>query len=463
MPINFPNSPSDGATHSDGVTQWEYSSANHAWTVTNSSPVSLENATDFDTTVVYLERSGSQNLLNPATGLKYNLTNKTLSITGNVSQTTNYLEIKNSGGTVLNSFNQRGVLTSAGRIYYTGTTPAPNASDTGLLWYNTTDGNLYIWNGTTWTITSGGLDLTSNQTVSGAKTFSTNIFLSSTATLSGQGASKTLVFKPTNSGSTATTALTLSDTEATFAVPVEFSELGTTAKTVVVTTDTDQTISGTKTFGGIVYVDSSIACSSGTDGGEASNDLRLRCNMSADGRYIKIFNNANVINGIVIRAKNKDNLGGLSVEGNTSITGNLTVSGSFTTTSLVAASTVYGQIRSNSGSSAWNVNVNPDSLGNLTFTSTTAGSDASKGITVQNTSTTQTVKIYVRKERSGAELAVSIHKITLPPSTSLFVPATSAPVTTGSVTVSYYGGAENTTFNFGVANSPIRYQFSIAP
>jgi len=463
MPINFPNSPADGATHSDGVTQWEYSASNHAWTVTNSSPVSLENSTDFDTTVVYLERSGGQNLLNPATGLKYNLTNKTLSITGNVSQTNNFIEIKNSGGTVLNSFNQRGVLTSAGRIYYTGITPTPNASDTGLLWYNTTDSNLYVWNGTTWTISSGGVDLTTNQTVAGAKTFSTNIFLSSTATLSGQGVSKSLVFKPTDSGSTATTALTLSTTEATFAVPVEFSALGTTAETVVVTTDTDQTISGTKTFGGIVYVDSSIACSSGTDGGASSNDLRLRCNMSDDGRYIKIFNNSNTLSGITIRAKNKDNLGGLSVEGNTTITGNLSVSGTFTTTALVAASCVYGQIKANSGGGAYNINVNPDSLGNLSFTSVTTGSDAGKGITVQNNSTTQTVKFYSRRERSGAELAVAIHKITLPPSTSLHIPAISAPVASGGATVAYYGGAENTAFNLTVSNSPIRYTFSIAP
>lgn len=463
MPINFPNSPTDGQAYSDGVTQWEYSSALHAWTVTNSSPISLENATDWDTNMVYLERSGGQNLLNPTTGLKYNLTNKTIILTGNVSQTENFFEIKNSGGTVLNSFNQRGVLTAAGRIFYTGVTPTPNASDTGLLWYNTTDGNLYLWNGTTWVITSGGLDLTSNQTVTGAKTFSNNIFLSSTSTLSGQGASKSLVFKPTNSGSTATTALTLTDTSATFAVPLDFSALGSTADDVVVTIDTDQTIAGMKTFGTTVFFDRSIAIDASTDGGASSNDFVMRCNMSTDGRYMKLWNNADTIHGITIRPKNKDNIGELSIEGNTTITGNLTVSGSFIQTGLVAANCVYGQIKANSGGGAYNINVNPDNLGSLTFASTTTGSDASKGITVTNSSTTQTAKFYSRRERSGDTLAVSIHKIVLSPSSSIFLPATSAPSSGSGATVTYYGGQELATFNFGVNNSPIRYTISIAP
>lgn len=462
MPINFPNSPADGASHTDGVTQWQYSASNHAWTVTNSSPVSLDNGTNHDTVMVRLIRSGGQNLLDPAVGLTYNETAKTLGIKGNVSQTDNFLEIKNSAGTVLNSFNQRGVLTVAGRIYYTGTTPTPNASDTGLLWYNTTNSNLYVWNGTTWVITSGGVDLVNNQTIAGAKTFSTNIFLSSTAAINGQGTSKSLVFKPTNSGSTVVTALTLTSADATFAVPVEFSAIGTTAKTVVATLADNQTLAGIKTFSDEVIAHT-VSASTVTDGATSGNNLLLTANMATDGRQIKLYQNANLTNGILIRAKNKDNIGGLSIEGNTAITGNLSVSGTFSATNVAAVTQTFGQIASNSGTQPWNVNINPEPIGTLTFVSTTTGSHTSKGVTVTNSSTTQSAKFYVRRERSGDMTALAIHKVVLQPSTSMFVNATTGPVAGAGVTITYMGGDETKPLVLTFNNNPIRYEFSLAP
>lgn len=465
MPINFPNNPANGATHTDGVIQWVYSSVNKSWTVTNSSNTSLQNSTDFDNTVVVLDRISGQNLLAPGAGFTFDTTLKTLKVVANSTQTANLIELRSSTNTLLNFFNERGVLNNAGRIFFAASQPTANAADTGLLWFNTTDSNMYIWNGLAWVIASGGVTLTDNQTISGAKTFSNNIFLSSTAKLNGQGASKSIEIAPTNASSVPATALTVASTGATFSVPVEFSSIGTTAKTVVATLADNQTISGLKTFTGNLRVDganTSIFVDPSVDGGAASNDLRIRLNLSADGRYIRLFSNADTLNGIAIRPKNKDNIGTLLVDGSTSIVGNLTVSGTVNAGTISAITTTYGSLKSQAGPDSFNVDTAPTPISTLTFDLLVSSPTFNDhGISVTNTSTTSLVSFFCRREIfTGNGYSTHIHKITLNAGQSININGVTGPTTGSNVTI--VGGKINQGFTLTGTNAPIIFTFTLA-
>lgn len=52
MPINFPNSPSDGTTHTVSGTTWTYNSTKTAWDITSTSTASIgiDDLTDVDIT-----------------------------------------------------------------------------------------------------------------------------------------------------------------------------------------------------------------------------------------------------------------------------------------------------------------------------------------------------------------------------------------------------------------------------
>lgn len=467
MAINFPDSPADGATHTDGVIQWVFNATNKSWTVTNSSNISLQNGTDLDNTIVVLDRISGQNLLAPGTGLTFDPSLRSIKIVANGSQTSNLLELRSNVNALLNGFNERGVLINAGRVFFTDVQPTPNINDTGLLWYNTSDSNLYVWKGATgWVIAAGGVTLTDNQTISGAKTFSGNIFLSSTAKISGQGASKTIDLAPTDGSSVAANALSLSSTQATFSVPVEFSAVGTTAKTAVVTIADAQTITSTKTFTNNIRLnggDTSILVDTSTDGGTTSNDLTIRANMSTDGRFLKIWNNANVLKGITIRPKNKDNIGSLTIEGPTTIDGNLAVTGTISGGSVAAVTTVYGQLKSSAGTATENVDTVPPNLSGLTFLKLTGVNPNDSGFRVTNTGTSS-ASFYCRREITSTAYTYVIHKVSLNAGTSVDINSVTGPAAAAGVTITVVGGKiGNQVFTLTGSNLPITYTFTLAP
>ena len=466
MPINFPNNPANGATYTDGIIQWVYSSANKSWTVTNSSNTSLQNSTDYDNTVVVLDRISGQNLLAPGAGFTFDPSIKTLKIVANPTQTTNLVELRSSTNTLLNFFNERGVLNSAGRIFFTSTQPTANAADTGLLWFNTTDSNMYIWNGLAWVIASGGVTLTDNQTISGAKTFSNNIFLSSTAKLNGQGASKSIELAPTNSSSVPATALNVASTGATFSVPLEFSSVGTTAKTVVATLADNQTVTGLKTFAGNIRLngaDTSIFVDPSTDGALGSNDMQLRLNLSTDGRFIKLFSNANTTNGITIRPKNKDNVGSLLIDGPTNIVGNRSVSGTVSAGTISAITTTYGSLKSQGGADSFNIDTAPTPISTLTFSLLVSSPTFNEhGISVTNNSTTSLVSFFCRREIFSVANGYSthIHRITLNAGQTININGVTGPTAGSNVTI--VGGKVSQAFTLTGTNTPIIFTFTLA-
>ena len=121
MPINFPNAPTNGETYVDNGITWQYSSANNSWTMTTFGDPGISNGTDLDNTIVTLNHVGGAGLRNlpvAAAGMKYDPAVRTLSITMTSGQTVNVVELKNNAGTTLNSFNSRGILDKAGKIFH---------------------------------------------------------------------------------------------------------------------------------------------------------------------------------------------------------------------------------------------------------------------------------------------------------------------------------------------------------
>jgi hypothetical protein len=298
------------------------------------------------------------------------------------------------------------------------------------------------------------------------KTFSSNILLSSSATINGQGASKSIVFKPTNSGGTATNALALTSTTATFYGEVDLLSVGSNTKTVLATLDDDQVLAGAKTFTGNIFlsgISANIAGSSSTVGTASGTDLRIRANMATDTRYIKVRANDNTTDGIVLWPKNGSGQGYVSVVGSVQVSENLTVNGSILG-NFTAPSVTFGQLASTAGTGTWNINTNPSSIGTLTFASTTTGAANVRGITVTNSSSTATAKFIIRRERNSTPTCVSIHKITLNPSASVFINATTGPAAGSGVTITYLGGDETASPAFVLTgtNSPVQYTFSLA-
>jgi hypothetical protein len=380
------------------------------------------------------------------------------------------LEFRTSTDTLINAFNQRGVLLNAGRIYYQSSQPTPNAADTGLLWHDTVTGILRIWDGSSWVVSGGGVTTAGNQDITGAKTFTNNIFLSSSAKLNGQGVSKSVVIAPTNAGSTQVDCLTVATTAATFTVPVELSAVGTTAKTVLATIADTQTITGAKTFtnGLKITGTGSIRTTDDTTANAASDNIIIQPNVSASGRSIKLFNNADNTdsNGITIRPKNAANYGSLNINGSTNITGDLFVTGAINTTiGLSAASVSIGSLKSSLGTAAQNVNYAPTPIGNLTFSLGLTGTYTDHSITVTNTSTTKSVSFYWRREQilTGVYTFV-VRKITLGPSGIAVCQSIVGSLGSGSTATAneLVGGYPTTYLLNGATDAPIIMTFTLA-
>lgn len=435
LAINFPNSPADGATYTEGTVQWRYSSANNAWTMITTGSVGIDNGTNHDQEVLFLDRNVSnQNIPTAGVGFTYNPTTRKVVVKGAVSQTNNFIELTDSTDTILNAFNERGILSKAGRIYYQSGTPSVASADTGQLWYNSGINTLNIWNGTSWVSAGGGVDIGSAQLITGAKSFSssTGLTLGSNCALVGE---TNLVFKPTG-----VTKLTLSSTEATFAVPVNFSAVGSDVKDAVVTKADSMTVDGVKTFSGTINAASGILMNSGsgtsrifssaaTTAGAVTNKIIIQPSQSSTGRYIELYSNSNTLDtqGITIRAKNENNQGNLNIVGNTKITGNLEITGtiSVATNAVTFGATSIGSFKSQSGTGTGNLNTAPPPIGPLTFSQTLDTSTWLPTTTVTNNSSS-TVAFYYKREqvKNTGNFTYGITKFTLNGNSSLTVPIT---------------------------------------
>lgn len=369
MPIDFPNSPTNGQTYTDGGVTWTYSSTNKSWTMTTFGDPGVSNGTDLDNTIVTLNHVGGAGLRNlpvAATGMKYDPAVRTFSITMTSGQTANVVELKNNAGTTLNSFNARGILEKAGRIYYSGTAPTVDAADTGQLWCNISSNNaLNVWDGSAWVgvnQTVGAVDTNSNQVLTGTKTFSSSSgngieLAGTTACIAGSGPSKAIVFKPTNASSVAAETCKLTSTAALFAsgIELDFYVLGAHALGVVCSLATAQTITGLKTFTANIQMggsDNKIFANDSTTGNVGLEDLSLCANLATNSRYIKIDGNFKDggSNGITINAKNSDGNGKLTVLGDQSVQGSLSITGSLSATSgIYAQSTVFCSVSGGAG------------------------------------------------------------------------------------------------------------------
>ena len=375
MPIDFPNNPTNGQTFTDGGVTREYSSTNKSWTMTTFGDPGVSNGTDLDNTIVTLNHVGGAGLRNlpvAATGMKYDPAVRTFSITMTSGQTANVVELKNNAGTTLNSFNARGILDKAGRIYYSGTAPTVDAADTGQLWCNTSSNNaLNVWDGAAWVGVNqsvGAVDTNSNQVLTGTKTFSptsgNGIELGGTTScIAGSGASKAIVFKPTNASSVAAETLRLTSTAALFAsgIELDFYVLGSHALGVVCSLATAQTITALKTFTANIQMggsDNKIFANDSTTGNVGSEDLSLCANLATNSRSIKINGNSKAggSDGITINAKNSDGIGKLTVLGDQSVQGSLSITGSLSATGgIYAQSAVFCSIAGTPGGTGGNI------------------------------------------------------------------------------------------------------------
>ncbi len=311
-------------------------------------PSGIENANNRDKCLVVLSRIGSENIPQAAASLKWDTVTSQLELIGLASQTQNRLEFLASDGTTLiNYFNPRGVLNNAGRVYYGSTTPtAPNAADTGLLWWDTSAGNqvLKAWNGSSWdslTVGAGSyVTIDTTQTISGAKTFSAattftnsvtvnstgNILLGATADIRGSGASKSILLRPTSSGSVVTTVLTATDSQVSVATgkALDYDTLSATAKTITCTLADNQTITGVKTINTHLVLgpsttygnQSNILTTTSAASSDGSN-LVMRINGSATTRYVKINKETETTTGIELRPKNQAGNGSTYLQGPT--------------------------------------------------------------------------------------------------------------------------------------------------
>jgi hypothetical protein len=438
LAINFPNAPANGAIYTEGSVQWQYSSTNNAWTMITTGSPGIDNGVNHDQELVFLDRNGSnQNIPTAGVGFTYDPATRRVAIKGDVAQSTNLFELNNSASTLLNAFNARGILDKAGRVYYQGTQPTVDAADTGQLWYNTSSNTLSIWNGTVWASAGGGVDIASNQVITGAKSFSsaTGLTLGSSCPLVGEAS---LVFKPSGS-----TKLTLSASEAVFTVPVDFSSVGTNVKNAVVTKADNMTVDGVKTFSQTINASSGLLMNSGTglsrifsstttDALAVTNSIIIQPSQSATGRYIQLFTNSNenASNGITLRARNENNKGDFNVIGNTKITGNLEISGTFTVpaTTATLGATSLGSFKSQSGTNGGNIDTALPGIGALTFTSIYDTTNWNPSLKVTNNSATQ-VSFYYKREQVGASgYTYGIRKYTLNGNTELTIPLSGSDV-----------------------------------
>jgi hypothetical protein len=429
--LNFPDDPTDGQpfTGTNGIT-YIYSLSNNAWTVNTTVATGVDNVTDRDDVMVKLNRVGGViNTLVPALGFTHN-DQGTVKIKGD--DTSHILDIANSAGTILNYFNRVGILNIAGKSYYSALEPSVSGSDyTGCLWINSTTTELFHWSGTAWVAVGSGVSLGGVQTVAGAKTFSSDVALSSAASIIGSGSSKAINLKPTTSGSVATTSFTLTTTDATFApaVSVAFSAINTaTVSTVLVDMTTAQVVNGIKTFNDVVQIGDSIlytgatstnfniSSNSGT-GDTSTANIVLRSNANANSRYIKLNEKASTTNGVTIRPKDPAGLGRVYIDGNVYIAGTLDLSGALTASAgFAAVSKTVGSLKAASGTVS-DSNRIPSPIGSLTFSQSvgTPGNENAGYIRVFNTGSAS-ASFYVTRHQlmlTGFP-AFSERKITLP-------------------------------------------------
>jgi hypothetical protein len=416
--INFPgndglNPPADLAEYSNNQVTWRFSSADNSWTVITTADPGVDNGnTALGDTMVKLIRVGTQNQLTPAVNFKHDVTTGTLSIKGITTNT--LFNLINSSGTTVNSFNKSGVLTGPSVIYRQASQPSLTADHTGVLWVDTDTSELAVYNGSTWDVIGTGVTLTTSQVISGSKTFSSNVLLSSDAFIAGSGTSKSIVLKPTAANNAWVTALTLTSTTSTFASgnAVDFDTIGANVSTVLVNMSTAQTIAGAKTFSGIstfnnqinfngasgtslMYTDSS---NTGTD---SSSDLVIKANSHDSTRSIKMakMSSGDGVGtaGITLRPRNTTGNGRLHVDGNTYIDGSLSVTGTiFGATSSRTVS--KGCLRATSGVAPL-LTTAPTTLGPLNFVFDEVGSPRSNSFCqVDNTGTTP-ISFYYRNEQ----------------------------------------------------------------
>ena len=498
MPINFPSNPTNNQIYTEGTLQWKFSTANNSWTMITTGNPGIENGTNYDNTLVGLNRVtvgvSDYNLQVPAEGLEFDPAIRTLKVKGLVSQANNLLSLTDSANTVLNGFNQRGVLLKAGMVYYGSTAPTGlNDSDVGQLWYNTTSNGLAVWQGSnTWTVIGTGVTIAGNQIITGAKTFEQSIGLKDSAKIQGEGVSKSIILAPTNASSVATDVLTLTPTAATVSngVSLDYNTLGSTAKTVTATLADNQTITGVKTINthlvigpSTSYSNQSTIMSSTSTGVEAGSRLVLRVNGDPSTRFIRL-NTENTANGIEIRAKNANNIGGLTITGDTQINGNLNITGSLSLpTGLAAVGKTYGafrpQVVSGITLTQGNANVAPAAIGSLTFSTIDDPTFANPKLRIVNTAATP-VKFYYKREQryQSATPAVRMNTwrvdyITLGANSTLDCPVTTNPGTftlvpggTSTQTMIAQGGHVMQLFNDGTitaTDSPILVSVELAP
>jgi hypothetical protein len=430
MPINFPNSPTNGQTYTDNGITWQYSSTNNSWTMTTFGDPGVSNGTDHDNTLVVLDHNLTTLRNTPvvASGLKYDPAIRTLSVTMTSGQTANVLEFKNNIGTTLSAFNARGILDKAGRIYYGSTAPTVDAADTGQLWCNPSANYvLRVWDGSAWIAVnqaSGAVTTDTNQIITATKTFQSDtgngIELSGTAAcIAGSGSNKNLVFKPTTGPGIAVEVLSLSTTAAQFAtgIALDFHALGAHAVAVVCTLDTTQVITGLKSFSGniqMISADNKIFANDSPSGNVGTEDIGLYSSLGTDSRYIKIDGNVKTggTNGITIRAKNSDGNGKLTVIGDTSLQGNLSIAGSLSATGGVySQATVYCSVSGgivSAGNISYPLIANKYTLGPLEIW--VSGTN----IVVNNTRSSQ-VRFFYRVEQGSV---FGIQLLTIGPSQS---------------------------------------------
>ena len=423
--LNFPgddesNYPVNDQIYTNNGVSWKFSTANNSWTVITTADPGVDNGdATLGDTMVKLIRVGAQNLLTPAVNFKHDLTTGTLSIKGITTNT--LFNLINSAGTTVNSFNKSGVLTGPSIIYRQSSAPSLTADHTGVLWVDTDTSELAVYNGSTWDVIGTGVTLTTAQTISGSKTFSSSVLLSGGSTaIAGSGASKSIVLSPTNSGSTAAAALTLTSTTSTFAAGnvVNFNAIHANVSGVLVDMTGAQTIAGAKTFSDISTFNnqinfngasnlSTLYADSLSSGNDTGSTLVLRSNLSANSRYIQITRgvsspaDTNSTNGIILNPTNHNGFGRLYVSGNAHIEGTLTVSGTISgTTSSRTVS--KGLIKATNDTTSSVVSTAPPNLGSLTFAVAEVASPNRNNSTIymKNTSLTASVSLYYRHEQA---------------------------------------------------------------
>jgi hypothetical protein len=447
--INFPPTTTNGQTYTlaNGVT-YVYSANNNSWTVNTSVASGVNNTVDRDNVIVKLNRVGDEvNALVPAIGFTHD-DNGTLQVKGN--NTNHIIDIADSSGTILNYFNKSGMLNIAGKAYYQASAPsvsgAAGADYTGCMWIDSDNAELFHWSGSAWVAVGSGVTLSGPQTITGVKTFNADVALSGAAAICGSGESKSIILKPTSSGSIATESFKLTTLKATFApaVVVAFSAIDTaTVSTVLVDKTTNQTVAGIKTFSNQVKINDSIMFNGGagsnfyitsnssTSDADDTSNIVIRSNASSLTRYIKLNEKTNTTDGVTINPKNPAGYGRLYVAGSMYVGGNIELSG--TVTAAAGFATVSKSMGSLMAKTPTDGNANrvPTPIGPLKFEiwPNTTGNENQGYIRVKNDSTAP-VKFYIARQQSlvSGDYIFSERKVTLPaqqylrigPSTAFF-------------------------------------------